>query len=170
MYRDIPDDLRSLIEPVIADASCELVDIEIRNHAADAMIRIIIDNEQGDGRVSIACCQEISREVEASLDATDYMPGRYRLEVTSPGLDRTLAREKDFIAARGSEVKIRTRRPVGERRKFRGLLVDFEAGIASVRVDEQNVEIPFDEVEKANSIYQFSRDDFAGKRPGVASE
>jgi len=170
MYKDIPDDLRSLIEPVVSDRGCELVDVELRSQASEAMVRIIIDNEDGDGRVSIACCEEVSREIAVQLDAVDYMPGRYRLEVTSPGLDRTLAREKDFIAARGAEVKIRTRLPVGERRRFRGLLVDFHDGIASVKVDKQEVHIPFDAVERANSIYQFSREDFAGKQPGVASE
>ncbi len=170
MYRDIPDDLRSLIEPIVAERGCELVDVEIRPRSSEGMIRVIIDSQEADEKVSVASCEGVSREVGAQLDAANYMPGRYRLEVTSPGLDRTLAREKDFLAARGSEVKIRTRRMVGERRKFRGLLVDFQAGIASVKVDEQEVQIPFDAVESANSVYQFSRDDFAGKRCDVASE
>jgi ribosome maturation factor RimP len=169
MYRDIPDNLRSLIEPIVEERGCELVDVEIRRAAGEGLLRLVIDSKTGDGRVPISTCEEVSREVEAQVDAADWMPGRYRLEVSSPGLDRVLAREKDFVAARGMQVKIQTRRPVGTRRRFKGVLVDFIDGVARVDVDGDELEIPFEEVEKANSLYQFSRDDFAGKDSGTAS-
>ena len=170
MYRDIPEDLRSLIEPIVAEQDCELVDVDIRPHSSDGMIRITIDTAAGDGRVPIACCEEVSREVAVQLDAIDIMPGKYRLEVTSPGLDRILAREKDFVSACGSEVKLKTRRPIGERRRFRGIMVDFRDGVAVLDIDGKEVKVPFEEVEKANSLYQFSRDDFAGHGSGDVSE
>ncbi len=170
MYEDIPEDLRALIEPVVEDLRCELVDVELHDQSADGILRVIVDSEAGDGRVPIARCVEVSREIEAQLDAADYMPGRYRLEVTSPGLDRILARKKDFVAARGAQVKIRTRRPVGERRRFKGILVDCREGVISLKVDGNEVQIPFEEVEKANSVYQFSRNDFVGETSGTASE
>jgi ribosome maturation factor RimP len=109
------------------------------------------------------------------------MTGRYRLEVSSPGLDRVLAREKNFLAALGSEVKLQTRRPIESRKRFKGVLVGFEDGIARLEVEsgvvgasagskKGEVQIPFMEVEKANSIYQFSREDFAGDTSGGASK
>ena len=169
MYRDIPESLRCLVEPVVEEHGCELVDVEIRRAATEGLVRLVIDSAAGDGRVPISTCEAVSREVEAQLDAADWMPGRYRLEVSSPGLDRVLAREKDFVAARGMQVKIKTRRPLGMRRRFKGVLVEFSDGVARVEVDGEELAIPFEEVEKANSLYQFSRDDFAGKPSGAAS-
>jgi ribosome maturation factor RimP len=142
----------------------------VRQSAAEGLIRIVIDQANGDGRVSIESIESISREVEVQLDAADYMSGNYRLEVSSPGLDRVLAREKDFLVAVGSKVSLQTRRPIESRRRFKGTLMGFEDGIARLEVESGEVQIPFGEVEKANSIYQFSRDDFAGGSTGGASK
>jgi ribosome maturation factor RimP len=163
VYRDIPEDLKALIEPIVEDASFELVDVLLARGRQPWLLRVTIDTPSGDGRVSVECCAEVSREIETHLDATDAIPVPYRLEVSSPGLDRPLAREKDFAAACGAEVRIETREPLDGRRRFRGLLLDFQDGIAKVSVDGREVEIPFAEVAKANRIYQFTRDDFAGR-------
>ncbi|MDP6980433.1 MAG: ribosome maturation factor RimP [Myxococcota bacterium] len=162
MYRDIPEDLRSLIEPVLHDFGCELVDAVVRRSSKDGLLRVVIDDRDGSGRVSIENLETASREIEVQLDAADYMTGRYRLEVSSPGLDRILAREKDFTAAIGNQVQIQTRTAMDGRRKFKGTLLDFSAGAACVEIDGQHTSIPFEAIEKANTIYQFSRDDFAG--------
>ena len=120
MYRDIPEDLRRLIEPIVEDQDCELVDVETLGGARGNLLRVTIDRKEGDGRVAVERCASISREIGTQLDANDAMPGSYHLEVSSPGLDRVLSREKDFAAACGQEVKLKTRRPVGGRRRFKG--------------------------------------------------
>jgi ribosome maturation factor RimP len=89
------------------------------------------------------------------------VPGPYRLEVTSPGLDRVLAREKDFSAACGSEIQLETRRPLDGRRRFRGRLVSFDGSTARLALDVGEVGIPFDEVARAHRVYEFTRADFA---------
>ncbi len=159
MYRDIPEEMRSLIEPVVDAHDLELVDVSISRRPG--LVRITVDNRQGDGRVSIDTCADVSREVESHLDATLAIDGGYRLEVSSPGLDRVLAREKDFVAACGREIKLQTRRPVAGRRRFRGTLTEFDGGVARVLVDGAEVEIAFNDVERANALYEFSRADFA---------
>jgi ribosome maturation factor RimP len=75
-----------------------------------------------------------------------------------------LSREKDFAAARGQEVQLKTRRPVDGRRKFKGRLLAFSEGIAVLSVDGAEFEIPFAEIEKANTLYQFTRADFEAQR------
>jgi ribosome maturation factor RimP len=166
VYRDIPDDLRRCIEPVVEHHGLELMNVESVNAPGQALLRITIDNPTGDGRVEVDRLALISREVESQLDAADTMPGAYRLEVSSPGLDRMLAREKDFAAACGSEVKLKTRRPLDGRRRFRGLLVGFDEGHARVEVDGEDVRIAFEDVEKANKVYTFSAADFSGGDSG----
>jgi ribosome maturation factor RimP len=114
-----------------------------------------------DGRVPVDRCAEVSRELGARLDAAGAIETRYLLEVTTPGFDRVLAREKDFAAACGSEVRVETRRPLDGRRRFRGRLAAFEAGTLRLALAEGDVAIPFAEVAKANCVYEFTRQDFA---------
>ena len=160
MYHDIPEELRVLIEPVVDDAGFELVDVLIRRGGQPWLIRITIDTRSADGRVPVERCADVSREVESQLDAADAIPASYRLEVSSPGLDRLLAREKDFAAARGAHIQVETHRPLDGRRRFSGLLLAFDDGVARVDVDGDEFTIPFDDVAKAKVIYEFTRADF----------
>jgi ribosome maturation factor RimP len=163
MYHDMPPRLRELVEPIVDAHGLELVDAEAVGGPGSALVRVVVDTPAGDGRVAIERCAEVSREIGTSLDADGSYGARYRLEVASPGLDRVLAREKDFAAACGSEVKIETRRPVAGRRHFRGELEAFEGGVARVRVDGVEFEVPFAEIGRANQVYRFSAADFGGK-------
>jgi len=99
VYRDIPEELRVLIEPVVGDAGFELVDALLTRGRAPWLLRVILDTPEGDGRVPIEHCARVSREIGSQLDAADAIAVPYRLEVSSPGLDRVLAREKDFLLA-----------------------------------------------------------------------
>jgi len=163
MYRDIPEPLRALVEPVVADHGFELVLADVQRGPSGSVVRVVIDTQAGDGRVPIDECALVSRELETCLDADGLVALPYTLEVSSPGLDRVLGREKDFAAACGREVKIETRRPIEGRRRFRGELVAFDAGRVHVRVDGKPFEIDFADVAKANQVYHFTTADFARK-------
>jgi len=161
MYRDIPEELRRLVEPIVDAASLELVDAVLTRGRPPWSLRVTVDNANGDGRVPVDRCAQVSRELSTHLDAADAIAAPYRLEVSSPGLDRMLAREKDFAAACGAEVALETRRPQDGRRRFRGTLLAFEGGVLRLQVDGAPVEIAFDAVAKAHTIYRFTRADFA---------
>ena len=120
--------------------------------------------------MSVDRLAEISREIETQLDTSDAVTGEYRLEVSSPGFDRMLAREKDFEAAKGREVKLRTRRPLDGRRRFRGVLADFKDNVVHVALGSDDVEIAFEDIEKANTVYAFSSADFQGDADGVQTD
>jgi ribosome maturation factor RimP len=166
VYRDIPEEMRSMIEPIVADHGLELVDVERHQGRPPWTLRVIVDNPNGDGRVPIERCADVSREIGAHLDATDAIPVRYQLEVSSPGLDRVLAREKDFARSCGREIRLETRAPHDGRRRFRGRLLAFEAGVARLSVDGSEVAIRFDDVARARAVYEFTRDDFARRTGG----
>ncbi len=164
MYREIPPELRALVEPIVEDHGLELVDVELAGGNGARVVRVIVDTPENDGRVAVERCAQVSRELGTQLDVAELIRGRYRLEVSSPGLDRVLAREKDFDAARGREVKVETRRPVDGRRRFRGRLLDFGDGRLRLEVDGREVEIAFAEVARANAVYEFTSADFARGR------
>ena len=161
MYRDIPEEMRALIEPIVNDYGLELVDADLKRGRAPWTLRVIVDTPEGDGRVPVEECARVSREIGSHLDAADLIPAHYTLEVSSPGLDRVLAREKDFAAACGREVKIETRAPLDGRRRFRGRLIGFDHGVARLRVDGEEVEIALLDVARANAVSEFTREDFA---------
>jgi ribosome maturation factor RimP len=174
MYRDIPPRLRELVEPIVVGHGLELVDAEILSGPGGPVVRVVVDTPAGDGRVAIERCADVSREIGTGLDAAADFARGFRLEVASPGLDRLLAREKDFVAACGAEVKIETRRPLDGRRHFRGELVAFAEGVARVRVDGADHIVPFDEVARARRVYHFTPADFSkpsrmARRAGGAS-
>lgn len=162
MYADIPEAMRTLIEPVVQDAGLELVDVELVRGRPPWRLRVVVDTTAGDGRVGIDACAELSRELGPRLDAADPIDPRYTLEVSSPGFDRVLAREKDFQAACGGEIRLETRSAIAGRRRFRGQLEGFDGTTVRLRVDGEPVEIPFANVARAHAVYHFTRDDFAG--------
>lgn len=163
VYRDIPEELRALIEPIVDEAGFELVDVLLARGGKPWMLKVTIDTPESDGRVSADSCAAVSRELGSQFDVADTIEADYSLEVSSPGLDRPLTREKDFAFACGREVQIETRQPISGRRRFRGVLVRFEADVVAIEVDGREVEISFAEVSKAKRIYQFSRTDFVGR-------
>ena len=169
MYRDIPEELKTLIEPIVIDHGLELMDADLVRGRGPWQLRVVVDTPAGDGAVSVERCADVSRELGTQLDASEAIDHAYTLEVSSPGLDRLLAREKDFVAAAadsGSDVKIETRVPLDGRRRFRGRLVGFDGQTARVSVDGREFAIPFAQVAKAHVVYPFSAADFAPRRSG----
>lgn len=167
MYRDIPEELRLLVEPVVQSVGCELVDLWVARGRPPWVVRITVDTAQGDGRVPVDQLAQLSREIGSNFDSVDAIPASYRLELSSPGLDRMLAREKDFERACGSEVRIETRRPLAGQRRFRGVLLAFDGSEARLSAEGRLVSIPFAEVVRANRVYSVGPLDFgrgAGSR------
>jgi ribosome maturation factor RimP len=103
-----PQGLRAVIfdlaEPVVLDRGAELVDVEVSG-SGTYNVRLLVYREAG---VDVSLCEEVSREVSDLFDVEDPIPGRYRLEVTSPGLDRPLRSDGDFRRATGRLLKVVT--------------------------------------------------------------
>ena len=144
--------LEAVVAPVVTGQGYELVDVEWKNESG-WILRLYIDKEGG---VSLDDCATVSRELSAVLDVEDVIPVAYSLEVSSPGLNRPLKKEADFARFVGKKAKIRTRHPVGEsRRNFSGTLVGVQGGKVKIDVGDQVCEVPVDDVEKANLVYEF---------------
>jgi ribosome maturation factor RimP len=148
--------IMQLIEPVIESEGMEIVDVECLKMKFRWLVRIYIDKEGG---VTISDCSEISKQVGDILDVYDVIPGSYTLEVSSPGLDRPLTRDKDFIKYRGSVVRIKTGEKLDGAKNFHGILNDYldEDGAKTLVVDVSGkiYHIPRDLVVKAHLVYEF---------------
>ncbi len=139
-----------MVEPIVEAECMELIEVEYQREARGWTLRLYLDHEKG---ISIADCTRISRQVSDLLDVEDFIPNAYTLEVTSPGINRPIRRHKDFKKYIGHEVHIKTKEPYGNRKNFRGHLVELTDDTVVVKCkDETMHEIKLDNVYKANLI------------------
>lgn len=146
MDRQLISRLWALIEPVLEPEGIELVELEFKPEAGRWILRLYIDSPGG---VTLDDCELVSRQVGALLDVKDPIEHRYTLEVSSPGINRVLRKEKDFELFAGSPVKIKTRQKLDGRRNFQGTLKGVTNARIVLEVDEKLVEISPDDVETA---------------------
>jgi ribosome maturation factor RimP len=120
----------ALAEPVLASLGYRLVRVRISGFAG---CTVQIMAERPDGTISIEDCEAVSRALSPVLDIVDPIEGAYRLEISSPGIDRPLVRRSDFDRYAGSTVQIEMLAPIDGRRRFRGELIGTEADCARIR-------------------------------------
>jgi ribosome maturation factor RimP len=124
--------LATLIEPVLDSLGFRLVRVSISGREGKT---VQIMAERPDGSMTIEDCEAISRQLSPLLDANDVVAEAYRLEVSSPGIDRPLVRPSDFEDWAGYEAKIELNQLLDGRKRFRGRLDGFEGGEVRIEVD-----------------------------------
>jgi len=155
------EQLTAIIDPILQAYGLELVDLEYKHEGRDWFLRIFIDKPGG---VTLDDCAEVSREVGAVLEVEDLIRNAYRLEVSSPGLDRPLKKIEDYRRFAGSLVKVKTFESMdpdqrGQSRKtFTGTLLGVDGD--RVRIEQQDkkggiVEIPFSGIAKGHLEFEF---------------
>jgi ribosome maturation factor RimP len=139
--------VRALAEPILSDRMLELVEVEFRRETQGWILRLYIDRPGG---VTLDDCQQVSQELSTHLDVANIIESPYHLEVSSPGLDRPLTRDTDFVRFAGKAARIVTRDPIGGQRNFRGRLAGWvdEAVLLNLE-DGRQVRIPRDLIAKA---------------------
>ena len=157
--RNIVEQAKALLNPVITGAQVELVDIEYKREGQTNYLRIFIDKPGG---VTLGDCQMISRECEIILDVEDIISTQYILEVSSPGLDRPLKKEEDYTRFRDRLAKIKTYQAVQGRKKFIGHLQGItEDPITHTKMvllrtlESEDVSIPYDLIASARLEVEF---------------
>jgi ribosome maturation factor RimP len=138
--------IEKVIEPVVAGMGYELVDVQASN--GGRFLRLFIDKPQG---INVDDCAAVSRQLTRVLEVEgiDYD----RLEVSSPGLDRPLRKEADFVRFAGQKAELKMRRPdAGGRRRFSGRLQGAAAGQVRIEIDGQLVALALDDIERARLV------------------
>ena len=141
--------LVKLLEPAIENMGYELADLELRTGGVNGLVRIFIDKDDG---IDIEDCEAVSRQVSAILDVEDPVQGNYALEVSSPGLDRTLTKPAHFQRFMGQDVRVKLRFPLSGRRNFRGALKAVDDENIEVEVDGESHSLPIATIESARLI------------------
>jgi ribosome maturation factor RimP len=161
----IVTNLRALTLPIAADLGLELYDLEF----AGGVVRITLDTPAGTGSgVDLDQLALATRLISRELDHTDPVPGRYTLEVTSPGLERHLRTPEHFRRAVGSTVTIRLQRALDGERRLGGVLVRADDETATVRTTDETIErtVRYDEIERARTVFVWGPSPKPGKGAG----
>ena len=140
-------DVVKLIETTVTGLGYELVDVE---RSGRGMLRVFIDKPEG---ISVEDCQVISNQLTRlfTVENVDYD----RLEISSPGLDRPLKKEADFIRFAGEKAQLKLRMPMAGRKNFIGIIVAVNEGVLQMNVDDVPVEIELANVDKARLVPTF---------------
>jgi len=151
---DLVEQIRQLLDPILASRGLSLWDMEFQKHGPKWLLRIYIDRE--DTGVTLNDCEAVSRDLGTVLDVEDIIPHAYNLEVSSPGLDRTLSKPEHFTRFSGSAVKIKTYQQINGQKVFQGVLLGLEGHMVKVEVETGTViEIPMSAIAKTSLEVKF---------------
>jgi len=129
-----------------------LVDVELKGGGGTRLLRVYIDKPGG---VSHADCELVSEQLSAMLDVEDPFPGSYTLEVSSPGLDRLLVKESDFVHFAGRKARVVVREPVDDQKVLEGRLAGFEAGRVRLDLGKAGLkELELSNIQKARLVVE----------------
>jgi ribosome maturation factor RimP len=186
--------VRAVLGPVLAAHGVELVDLEWLPQPSGWTLRLTIEralcdggppgkpgsapkppSTEAEGGVTLEDCVEVSRDASSVLDVEDIIVPRYQLEVSSPGLDRPLRREADFVRFRGRTARVKLARPAPDgQRVLRGKLDAAPEGAVAVLIEaaggalRKRIEVPFTDVVEANLVFELTPQPKKGARQGKA--
>jgi ribosome maturation factor RimP len=151
MYHDVREKIWQLAEPVVAFEGMELIHVECVKMHTRWVIRLYLDKERG---VTLDDCTAVSNQLGDIFDIHDLIKGAYTLEVSSPGFDRPISRDQDFLKYKNSKVNIKTGIKIEGIKNFHGILCDYiEADgqkVAIIDISGKTYRIPKREIIKAN--------------------
>ena len=150
---DLLSRIREVAERIAGGEGMELVDVEFVGRGPNAVLRIFLDKAGG---ITLGDCERVSKQVGAVLDVEDFIPTRYTLEVSSPGLDRRLVKLADFERFAGRQVKLVLKAPRDGRRRFHGKLRGVQEG--AIQLEEENgqrIGFAYAEIEKASLVVEW---------------
>ncbi|MEN6624526.1 MAG: ribosome maturation factor RimP [Smithella sp.] len=153
IFEDLKDKVRQFAEPVVAAEGMELIHVECLRMHSRWIIRLFLDKEGG---VTLDDCTTVSNQVGDIFDINDLIDAQYTLEVSSPGPERPISRDQDFIKYRGLQVSIKTGLKIDNSNKFRGVLIDFieenNQKVIVLQTLQKIYRIPKTEIVKANLV------------------
>jgi ribosome maturation factor RimP len=153
---------KEIICEIAAQQGLELIDVEYQREPGGWVLRVLVDRQPAG--VTIGDCTDISREIADVLEVKDIMAFPYRLEVSSPGVNRPLKKAQDYLRYLGETVSVTTAEPLGGRKHFKGKLTGLQDGLIGILIDGQDFTVPLAAVHKAHVEYDFDRLKHAKKK------
>jgi ribosome maturation factor RimP len=146
---NLQEQIQKLLDPIVASLGLTLWDLELKKEGPQWLLRIYIEREAGG--VSLNDCETVSRDLGAVLDVEDIIPHAYTLEVSSPGLDRSLTKPDHYRKCLGQQVRIKTYQAINGEKVFKGRLADLEGTVIVLETEKgEALRVPIADVAKAS--------------------
>ena len=144
--------ITDIIDPVVKDLGFDVVQVRVIGSQKLQTLQILAEDPET-GRIDLNGCTAVSRAVSAILDVEDPIAGAYQLEISSPGIDRPLVREQDFIKNLNKEISVETDIPQDNgQKRFKGVLKDFANDTVTIHTEDGDAKIAFEDVIKAKLV------------------
>ncbi len=135
--KKIQETVLNMAAPFAEAAGCFVDEVEFKKEGSDYVLRVVIDvPDDAEGGVSIDQCESVSRQLSDALDSSDPIDKAYMLEVSSPGIDRPLKRDKDFERFMGRDIDIGLYKAQNGSKVLQGKLVGYEDGIVTIDIGD----------------------------------
>ena len=132
--KDYESRTEAMLVPIVEAKGFELVDVEWVKEGANWYLRAYIDKENG---ITVDDCEEVSRALSDLLDEEDFISENYILEVSSPGLDRPLKKEKDFARSIGKDVEVKLFKAIYKDKEFVGILKAYDEDTVTLEMEDE---------------------------------
>lgn len=150
---NIESKVQNLLEKIINELGYDLYDVIYEKEGKDYYLRIIIDKESG---IDINDCEKVNNAINDILDEADLIKDQYYLEVSSPGVERTLRKDKHYLNQIGNEVLIKLYKPIEKKKEIQGILEEYLEDEIVIRTDDnQRCIINKKDIALAKTIYNW---------------
>jgi ribosome maturation factor RimP len=147
------EEVKDLAQAVARRRSLRLWDVEVGGRPGRHVVRVYVDS---DGGIDLDTVAEVSEELSRGLDLKDPIPGRYTLEVSSPGLERTLKSREHFELSVGARIVLKTKEPVvGNSHRIEGLLERAGDEGVTIEAESEQVDVPYDAIKSARTVFEW---------------
>ena len=148
---NIEQRIENLISDKVNKLGYELYDVEYVKEGKEYYLRIYIDQSSG---IDIEDCEKVSREIDEIIDTADFIDTQYFLEVSSPGVERKLTREKHLQDNIGNNIEVKMFSPINGKKHLQGILKSFNTNTISVEAEEE-IEIERKNISVINTIFDW---------------
>lgn len=148
----IEERVENLIEKSVNDLGYELYDVEYAKEGKDYYLRVFIDKPEG---IDLNDCEKVNDGINDLLDQADYIKEQYFLEVSSPGIERTLRKDKHLEANIGVLVEVKLFRPIEKQKVLQGVLKEFNKDYLIIETEDKNIEIERKDISVIKTVYQW---------------
>lgn len=152
MASNIETKVDNLLRKIIEDLGYELYDVVYEKEGKDYYLRIFIDK---DGGIDLNDCETVNNAINDILDEADYIKDQYFLEVSSPGLERTLRKKEHFMKQIGNEIMVKLYRPIDKKKEFSGTLTCYNDDSIGLDIQGNEIKIDLKDIALAKTIFNW---------------
>ncbi len=144
--------VEELLKSIIENIGYELYDVRYEKEGKDYYLRIIIDKPEG---IDINDCEKVNNAINDILDEADYIKDQYFLEVSSPGLERILRKDKHFEKQIGNEISLKLFKAINKQKELIGILEEYNKDELTIKVDDETLKINLKDIAIAKTVFNW---------------